>query len=71
MENVKEVTANAQRRDEPLGGKQADSEFEEAVDRVYRKYGSDLAEFVRDVQKDLQKKAAHSDNCVSLGPFLL
>jgi hypothetical protein len=71
MENTKDVKPNAQRRDEPLGGKQVDSEFEEAVDRVYRKYGSDLAEFVRDVQKDLQKKAAHNQDCLSQRPFLL
>jgi len=35
----------------------SDSDFDEAVDRVYQKYGSDLAAFVRDVQKELQKKA--------------
>ena len=33
------------------------SDFDEAVDRVYRKYGPDLAAFVRDVQKEIQKRA--------------
>lgn len=32
------------------------SDFDEAVDRVYQKYGPDLGAFVRDVQKELQKK---------------
>jgi hypothetical protein len=71
MEDAKDITTNAQRRDEPLGGKHADSEFEEAVDRVYQKYGSNLAEFVRDVQKELQKKSAQNRDRISQGPFLL
>ena len=32
-----------------------DKEFDEAVERVHRKYGSDLSAFVRDVQRDVQK----------------
>jgi hypothetical protein len=33
-------------------------ELEEAVARVYRQYGPDLSKFVRDVQRDIQKRAA-------------
>lgn len=40
-----------------------ETELEEAVDRVYRQYGPDLSNFVRDVQKDIQKRAAFSENC--------
>jgi hypothetical protein len=32
-----------------------DKELTEAVERVYRRYGSDLCAFVRDVQRDVQK----------------
>ena len=64
MENIREK----QDRDEPLGTP-ADSELEEAIERVYQKYGSDLREFVRDIQKDLQKRAAQ--DCTSGKPFLL
>ena len=38
-----------------------DSEFDEKVDQVYEKYGSDLEAFVRDVQKELQKKSERGD----------
>ncbi len=34
-----------------------DPDFDEAVDRVYQKYGSDLESFVRDVKKELQRKS--------------
>jgi hypothetical protein len=39
-------------------GSTRDKEFRDAVDRVYRKYGHNLDEFLRDVQKDkeLSKK---------------
>ncbi|MGA7218555.1 MAG: hypothetical protein WBX38_09580 [Candidatus Sulfotelmatobacter sp.] len=36
-------------------------ELDEAVGRVYRHYGPDLSNFIRDVQKDIQKRAA--DGC--------
>jgi hypothetical protein len=32
-----------------------DKKFDEAVERVHRKYGSDLSAFVRDVQRDVEK----------------
>lgn len=32
-----------------------DKEFSEAVERVRRKYGSDLSAFIRDVQRDVEK----------------
>ncbi len=35
--------------------KTKDQEFDEAVERVYRFYGSDLSAFARDVQRDMQK----------------
>jgi hypothetical protein len=38
-----------------------DREFDEAVERVYRKYGSDLPAFVRDVQRDIQKVHSGSE----------
>jgi hypothetical protein len=36
----------------------ADQELEEAVGRVYQQYGPDLSEFVKEVQKDIQKRSA-------------
>jgi hypothetical protein len=53
MENVKNDDNVQGQKKRP---ESADSEFDEAVDRVYQKYGSDLGAFVRDVQKELQKK---------------
>ena len=34
-----------------------EKELREAIERVYQKYGTDLARFYRDVQKDLEKRA--------------
>ncbi|MGO9648624.1 MAG: hypothetical protein ACLPOO_11270 [Terriglobales bacterium] len=45
-----------------------DSEFDEKVDQVYEKYGSDLDAFVRDVQKELQKKSEGSDKRAAASP---
>ena len=39
-----------------------DKEFDEAVERVYRKYGSDLSAFVRDFQRDVQKVHRSSES---------
>jgi hypothetical protein len=36
-----------------------DTEFDEAVERIYRHYGSDLSAFYRDVQKELLYKREH------------
>ena len=33
-----------------------DAQLEEAIERVYRKYGSDLAAFLRDVQQEILLK---------------
>jgi hypothetical protein len=33
-----------------------EQELREAAERVYRKYGSDLAAFQRDVQRELEKR---------------
>lgn len=65
---MEHLNNNAQEKDE-LADRQPDSELEEAIERVYRKYGPDLKEFVRDVQKDLQKRAA--SDCTYHRPFLL
>ena len=32
-------------------------EFDQAVERVYRKYGNDLSAFMRDVRRDMEKTA--------------
>lgn len=49
------------RRDQPQpkSAQEREREFSEAVERVYRKYGSNLAAFLRDVlkEKELVKKA--------------
>jgi len=41
---------------EPRTEARREKEFSEAVDRIYRRYGSDLSAFTRDVQKELQKR---------------
>jgi hypothetical protein len=56
--------ANDNERESPAQPKAAntgDKEFDEAVERVYRKYGSDLPAFVRDVQRDIQKSHSSSE----------
>jgi hypothetical protein len=40
---------------EPVAPKTRDKEFDEAVERVYQKYGPDLDAFVRDFQRDSLK----------------
>jgi hypothetical protein len=42
---------------EPRTEERREKEFSEAVDRIYRRYGSDLSAFTRDVQKELQKRS--------------
>jgi hypothetical protein len=34
---------------------QREREFSEAVERVFRRYGTDLSAFARDVQRDMRK----------------
>ena len=53
MENIKNNDNVQEQKKRPAS---SDSDFDDAVDRVYQKYGSDLGAFVRDVQKELQKK---------------
>jgi hypothetical protein len=65
MENTKDENV----QDQGNRPKPPNSEFDEAVDRVYRKYGSDLAAFVRDVQKELQKQADNNKRS-ACGTFL-
>ncbi|HLE56564.1 MAG TPA: hypothetical protein VJB15_05720 [Rhodothermia bacterium] len=36
-------------------------EFNEAVERVYRRYGSDLSAFLRDVKIELTKRDSSAD----------
>jgi hypothetical protein len=45
MENLKNTNPKSRK----------DEEFDQAVDRVYSWYGSDLSAFARDVQRDMQK----------------
>jgi hypothetical protein len=40
-----------------------EKELEEAVDRVFQRYGPDLSDFVRDVQRDIQKRVAFGESC--------
>jgi hypothetical protein len=57
MDNIKN---NDNAQDQNNRPNPPNSDFDEAVDRVYQKYGPDLAAFVRDVQKEVQKKADHN-----------
>lgn len=41
---------------QPTSVSTREKEFEEAVERVYRRYGNDLAAFHRDVQKEMVKR---------------
>lgn len=43
------------------------SGFDEAVDRIYQKYGPDLGAFVRDVKKDIQKNTDDKNRRAALG----
>jgi hypothetical protein len=56
MGDEKERTQEMQEQEKPVNS--SEKELEEAVDRVYRRYGPDLSNFVRDVQRDIQKRAA-------------
>jgi hypothetical protein len=57
LANEKERESTSQ----PKAVNTGDKEFDEAVERVYRKYGSDLPAFVRDVQRDIQKVHSNSE----------
>lgn len=50
----KEYRMNVQKA-VPKTQKTREQELTEAVERVYRKYGSDLPAFIRDVQRDMVK----------------
>lgn len=43
-----------------------EEEFDQAVDRVYMRYGPDLTEFIRAVQRGISKHAGAQDNQVQL-----
>ena len=61
MREEKEAMNEMQEQEKPVNS--PEKELEEAVDRVYRRYGPDLSNFVRDVQKDIQKRAASNEGC--------
>jgi hypothetical protein len=61
MSDEKERRKEMQDQEKPIHS--PETELEEAVDRVYRQYGPDLSNFVRDVQRDIQKRAAFSEGC--------
>jgi hypothetical protein len=54
-----EDPANEKRQENAPQTKSTDTrekEFHEAVEKVYRKYGTDLPAFYRDVQRELVKR---------------
>jgi hypothetical protein len=54
------TVATESRTDKQTGSKPLsarEKELREAIERVYRRYGTDLPAFYRDVQKELQKRA--------------
>jgi hypothetical protein len=61
MADEKERTKDMQEQQKPT--QTPEKELEEAVDRVFQHYGPDLSDFVRDVQKDIQKRAASNEGC--------
>jgi hypothetical protein len=51
------VEKSSEKQPQPRTEATREKEFNEAVDRIYRRYGTDLSAFTRDVQKELQKRA--------------
>jgi len=60
--NTKDSANDKAEQESKKPARSTDQEIEEAVERIYRHYGSDLAAFVRDVQKDIQKRSAAESN---------
>lgn len=62
---MKVVVRTALRHSQSHTLKTREQELQEAVERVYRKYGSDLSSFRRDVEREMTKSAGSTSTEIS------